>query len=243
MGPPQKTELAERVAKAAEAALARRGYASAVDVLLGIGWLDASHHERWRRGELTSLEEGIQTNAARVSQAVRLFAGWAVAHGLSPSEAVYVARTPTREALQFSARGDAEIERTYRTHWIPSGLERRKEERLKERGSRPPELVVIDSRRDWKCHRCGQSGDFLFMQQPGPACLPCAGLGGLEFLPAGDAALSRRAKASSGTFAVVVRWSRTRGRYERKGLLVEPAALESARKSLVAGRPRKARQE
>jgi hypothetical protein len=63
----------------------------------------------------------------------------------------------------------------------------------------------------------------------GAACLGCAGLGDLEYLPAGDALLTRRAKAKSSKYAVVVRFSRSRGRYERQGLLVEPQALADAR--------------
>lgn len=41
----------------------------------------------------------------------------------------------------------------------------------------------------------------------------------LVFLGAGDAALTRRAKAASGLSAVVVRFSRGK-RYERQGILV-----------------------
>ncbi|MDQ2707465.1 MAG: hypothetical protein M3Z25_07425 [Actinomycetota bacterium] len=63
----------------------------------------------------------------------------------------------------------------------------------------------------------------------GPACMRCAGLDHLEFLAAGDAGLTRRAHRASEVSAVVVRFSRTRKRYERHGLLVEPAALELAR--------------
>jgi hypothetical protein len=49
------------------------------------------------------------------------------------------------------------------------------------------------------------------------------------FLPAGDAALSRRARKASTLSAVVVRFSRPRKRYERQGILVEPKARESVR--------------
>jgi hypothetical protein len=66
------------------------------------------------------------------------------------------------------------------------------------------------------------------MEPPGPACLRCAGLDDLEFLPAGNAMLTRRVKANSTRYAVVVRFSRTRGRYERQGLLVERRALADA---------------
>lgn len=77
-------------------------------------------------------------------------------------------------------------------------------------------------------HRCGGTSDLLMMEPPGPACLRCVGLDDLEFLPAGDARLTRRAKANSTKYAVVVRFSRTRRRYERQGLLVEPRALAEA---------------
>ncbi|MFN2322939.1 MAG: DUF2293 domain-containing protein [Trueperaceae bacterium] len=59
-------------------------------------------------------------------------------------------------------------------------------------------------------------------------CLACADLDHLVFLPAGDAALTRRARSHSTLSAVVLRWSRARKRYERRGLLVETAALEWA---------------
>ena len=66
------------------------------------------------------------------------------------------------------------------------------------------------------------------MEDSGPVCLTCADMEHLVFLPSGDAALTRRAKASSGLSAVAVRFSRSRGRYERQGLLVEEGALERA---------------
>jgi hypothetical protein len=56
----------------------------------------------------------------------------------------------------------------------------------------------------------------------------------LVFLAAGDALLTRRAKAGSERSAVVVRFSRSRGRYERQGLLVERRALEEAERQVEA---------
>jgi len=64
--------------------------------------------------------------------------------------------------------------------------------------------------------------------------LRCVGLDDLEFLPAGDALATRRAKAKSARSAVVVRFSRSRRRYERQGLLVEPQALTDAERDLEA---------
>ena len=64
------------------------------------------------------------------------------------------------------------------------------------------------------------------MQDDQPHCMRCVGLDHLEFLPAGDANRTRRAHRASSLTAVVVRFSRTRRRYERQGLLVEPQALD-----------------
>jgi len=64
--------------------------------------------------------------------------------------------------------------------------------------------------------------------------MTCADLDHLVFLGAGDAALTRRAKKASGLSAVVVRWSRSRKRYERQGILVEEAALEQAEQECLA---------
>lgn len=72
------------------------------------------------------------------------------------------------------------------------------------------------------------------MDDAGPQCLHCADLGHLEFLPAGDAALTRRAKRASRLSAVVVQWSSSRKRYERRGILVELEAFGQAEAECLA---------
>jgi len=81
-----KVPLADRVAKAAEAALAARHYVSAIDILVGIGWLDPEAVERWRRGQIECLEGVVRTNLPRISEAMKLFRSWATARGLFASE-------------------------------------------------------------------------------------------------------------------------------------------------------------
>jgi hypothetical protein len=66
-------------------------------------------------------------------------------------------------------------------------------------------------------------------------------MGHLVFLPAGNAALSRRAKKASRLSAVVVRFSRARKRYERQGILVEEQALEEAEAQCLADEDARAR--
>jgi hypothetical protein len=226
-----KVPLADRVAKAAEAALVARHFVSVIDILVGIGWLDLEAVERWRRGQIDCLERVVRTNLPRISEAMRLFRSWAIAQGLLASETAYVARTSRRQTLRFSRSGDPTIEASYRTHWVSPELSEKKRERLAEKASRAPELVVIQPlNAEWRCYRCGGTGNLLMMEPPGPACLRCVGLDDLAYLPAGDALLTRRAKAKSTRHAVVVRFSRTRRRYERQGLLVEPQALADRRR-------------
>ena len=228
-----KVPLADRVARAAESALAANHLVSAVDILVGIRWLDPGALERWRRGQIDCLEEALQVDLPRISEAIGLFRSWATAKGLIAGPTDYVARTPRRQTLRFSRSGDAAIEAACRTHWLSPELSEKKRERIAEKASRAPDLVVVQPlNREWTCHRCGGSGDFLVMEDPGPACLRCVGLDDLEYLPAGDLLLTRRAKAGSARYAVVVRFSRTRGRYERQGLLIEPRALADAQQSI-----------
>jgi hypothetical protein len=189
--------------------------------------------KRWQQGQIDCLEGAVQTNPSRISEAMGLLRSWAEGKGLLPGETQYVARTPQRQALRFSGSADPTIETLYRTHWVSPELSERKRERLAEKAARAPDLVVIQPlHANWTCHRCGGSGDLLIMEKPGPACLRCVGLDDLEFLSAGDALLTRRAKARSARHAVVVRFSKNRRRYERQGLLIEPQALRDAQREL-----------
>jgi hypothetical protein len=156
MNPENRSKLAERVIRAAEAALAARNYVSPIDVLVGIRWLDPGAVKRWQRGQVEYLEGVVQTKLSRIPEAMKLFRSWATAKGLLPSETHYVAKTPQRQALRFSKSGDPTIERLYRTHWISGELSKGKRERLAAKASRAPELVVIQPLNDaWKCHQCG----------------------------------------------------------------------------------------
>jgi hypothetical protein len=107
------------------------------------------------------------------------------------------------------------------------------------RGQR--EILVISPLNDWSCSECGGSGDLLRMEDSGPICMRCAELDHLLFLPSGEAALTRRAKKHSDLWAVVIRFSRSRRRYERQGLLVEQAALDRAESECLADAEGRAR--
>jgi hypothetical protein len=229
------------VARAAEAALEQHRYVAPVDVLIGLGWLAPSHVAVWRQGRVPDLESRAAVDADRLSAALGHLRAWAERRGLEPAETAYLARTRDRRTLRFTAAGDPEVERAYRTHWLSPDLPAAARARLVERQSRPPDLVVIRPVGEWTCAQCSETGDFLFMEEGQPLCLACADLDHLVFLPAGDAALSRRARRHSGLSAVVVRFSRARRRYERQGLLVERAALDRAEEECLADAEARAR--
>lgn len=234
-------DLERRVVRAAEAALAERQVVSPLDVLVGLGWLTSSHVAMWRQGRTETLEETLSVSPAKLSAAWRAFERWAGRRGLVASEISYVARTPDRRPLRFSESGDLDVERAYRTHWLSPELSAGERERLTQRQSRPPELVVIAPLGDWTCTACGGTGDLLIMDASGALCLACADLDHLVLLPAGDAALTRRAKRASRLSAVVVRFSRARRRYERQGILIEEEALEGAERECLADEEARAR--
>ena len=227
-------KLDQRVIKAADAALADHHYVTAIDVLIGMGWLTTPQVERWRQGRLDYLESQVTANLSKISTAMTTFRRWARAEGLHPSETAYVARSRDRRPLRFSKSGNPRIEAAYRTHWISPELSEAKRARLAEQQGRAPDLVVISPVKEWACGECGGSGDLLFMEGDGPLCLECADLDHLVYLAAGDAALTRRAKKASALSAVVVRFSRSRGRYERQGVLVEEDALARAEVACLA---------
>jgi hypothetical protein len=225
-------ELETRVIRAAEAALGRQQYVSVIDVLCGMGLLQPTHVDSWRKGRIDCLEQVIQGNPGKISSSVQMFHRWAHQKTLKPSEAAYVRATRAGTLpLKFSKSGDPDTEKSYRTHYLSPALPERKQQHLQEKLARAPEPVVFQIVRDSQCSECAarlDPGSFLLMEGEQPLCLSCAGLSDLEFLPSGDAALTRRATKYSDRMAVVVRFSRSRGRYERQGILIEIAALEKA---------------
>ena len=191
------------------------------------------HVDLWRQGRVRCLENEVQASLGKLSTAMAIFGRWARQRGLRPSETDYRARTRDRRVLQFSVSGDPDIERAYRTHWVSPELSEAKRRRLADRQAKAPDLVVVSALREWTCASCSGTGEFLFMEDAGPLCLGCADLDGLVYLPSGDATLTRRAKKASGLSAVVVRFSRARGRYERQGVLVEEEALQLAEQACL----------
>ena len=100
------------------------------------------------------------------------------------------------------------------------------------------QLKVFISSRESTCDECGENlgrrAWIALRGEKSAACLTCADLDHLVFLPSGDAALTRRSRNHSRLSAVVLQWSQTRKRYERQGLLVESEAIERAEQECKA---------
>ncbi len=108
------------------------------------------------------------------------------------------------------------------------------------------EIVVFWVVRPSECSECGSElpkGSLLRLEKEKALCMGCADLDHLEFLPSGDPTITRRAGKYSRLRAVVVRWSRTRKRYERQGILAEPAAIARAEEESLADAEVRARRQ
>jgi len=133
VNPANRAELERQIAVVATSALSARQVVAPVEVLIGVGWLNAADVEAWRRGRVPYLERVATANLAKLSTALRLLRGWAHRSRLTPSETVYVAWTRDRHRLRFTRTGDVNIERAYRTHWISPALAEAKRARQRER--------------------------------------------------------------------------------------------------------------
>lgn len=78
MNPERHRRLDQRVRQAAQAALSNKEYVSAVDMLVGIGWLAPSNVDAWRQQRIDYLERAINANLPRISEAMRVFRSWAM---------------------------------------------------------------------------------------------------------------------------------------------------------------------
>ncbi len=224
--------------QAAEAALADQGYVSAVDVLVGAKMVLPQQVQQWRQGRIDYLERIVQGNLNKISTAMHTFRSWAANRGLKPSETAYQRMGRGGKVdLRFSASGNPGIEKAYRTHFVSPALSEQKQEKLKQKLEDPGRPTVFQIVRDSACSECGveiEKDDLLYLEAGQPLCLACAKMDDLEFLGSGDTALTRRATKHSPRVAVVVKFSRSRGRYERQGILVEPAALAQAEEECAA---------
>jgi hypothetical protein len=219
----------------AEAALADHQYASFIDVLTGMGLLH--NVQQWHNGRVQYLDEMMQGSPEKLLKVIDIFHKWAAGRGLRredlPPHASFIPRPPKyHTASQYRV-----LEQAFRQHFVSPQLPEKKLEKLREKVSAAAPPTVFSIVKESKCSQCNAElwkGDLLTMQANQPLCMECADLDHLVYLESGDAALTRRATKHSTLWAVVVRFSRSRGRYERQGVLVQPEALEKAEEECLA---------
>ena len=111
--------------------------------------------------------------------------------------------------------------------------------------SKNHDLTVFISNRNSTCDECkealGKGAWITLNREKGALCLSCSDMDHLAFLPSGSAALTRRSKKYSTLFAIVLKWSKSRKRYERQGLLIEEEALAKAEEECLADEEVRAR--
>jgi hypothetical protein len=179
----------------------------------------------------------VQGSAEKLRSVIELFQQWAAARGLRcedlPPHASFIPTPPKyRTASQFP-----NFEPAFRLHFVSPQFPGKKLEKLREKVNSAAPPTVFSIVKASKCSQCNQElwkGELLTMQGNQPLCMECADLDHLVYLPSGDAALTRRATKHSSLWAVVVRFSRSRGRYERQGVLVQSEALEKAEEECLA---------
>lgn len=101
------------------------------------------------------------------------------------------------------------------------------------------ELVVFELSSSSQCSNCKMElfpGNIVKLETRNDEklafCRECAKLDHLEILCRGNAKVTRLAGKYSSIKYVILRWSKTRKRYERQGILVEAGALDRVESEL-----------
>ncbi|GAB3690715.1 DUF2293 domain-containing protein [Actinocorallia lasiicapitis] len=230
-------KLRSRVEAAAEAALNRQKYVAPLDVLLGLGWVRNRDVEEWRLGRFPVLTSRVSAPPERRAEVLEYLAAWARAKGLGREDAEYAAAGRERRPLVFEPGRDP----AYRAHWVRTDLTDAQRARLTAKQNKAPDLKVMIAERPWICAECDGGGPHYLEEDGAKLCLACADFDHLILLPSGDAALTRRAQKASALSAVVVIWNKRRKRFERRGTLVEEAALLAAEEACLADEDVRAR--
>ncbi len=236
----KKPKLKTRVEQAAREVLAQQGSVSFIDVLLHIGWLPYGNLERWKDGRLEILQERIACKSDRHQEAFEIFRRWTARQNLQAIEGkneIATRNGPRR--LQATFANDPELEAFFATTFLPQNASKRKVTATRKKASKAPEIIVYirSSRSETECGECGveiQRRQLFRTEDDIPLCLNCADLGHLEFLPSGNATLTRRAGKYSPLKAIAVEFNKRRKRYERRGTLVTAEAIQQAEEECEA---------
>ena len=119
--------------------LKKRGYATAVDVLMDLEILSKVNYELWRNGQVPYLEKVCNINLKKLSTILHEMRVYAKKGNLKPSFCVYKRWAVKKKdgqgrklviKLRFSKSGSDDIEKWYATHFVDTKIiEKMKEEK------------------------------------------------------------------------------------------------------------------
>ncbi|MGB7344546.1 MAG: DUF2293 domain-containing protein [Pirellulaceae bacterium] len=248
-GKPPRPTLQQRVTNAAETILKREAAVGPIDLLVQMRLIQPPHLDQWKRcvPAFRILEDHIQCGSDKLNKIFRHFRQWASESNLESVTAAYNAASRGGERkLQILADEDPVKETFLLTRYQRADLTPARKKQIEKKLTKAADLVVfILTSDDCRCSECedaiGQGG-WMYREDDQPLCMSCADFDYLEFLPSGNATLTRRAKKFSALSAVVVRFNKRRKRFERQGLLVTTTAIEQAEESMEADADQRERQ-
>jgi hypothetical protein len=136
-------------------------------VLTGIGWLPGRRSTAGGRDESATWKR-MPAGSGKLPRALEYLRRWAEQSGLKPSETEYVSTTRDRRQLRFTADGNPAIER------LPDA----RRDRLTQRQSKPPDLVVPRLPRRGTGTRAGRGANAWPTRRPGRAAVIGTGAAG-----------------------------------------------------------------
>ena len=95
--------------------ISEKGFVSAIDLFVAIGWLTPEKLREWKAGKIPYLERVVIANLHKLSSAMKEFRSWAIHSKLKPSLTVYKHKSCK---LRFSKSGNPNIETAYSTHYV-----------------------------------------------------------------------------------------------------------------------------
>jgi len=100
--------LSQKVATTAGLVVSKQGYVSAVDLFIGLGWLNQANLLDWKKGKIPYLERVVTANLKKISRAMKEFRTWATHAKLKKSITIYKHKS---HKLRFSKSGNPILRR------------------------------------------------------------------------------------------------------------------------------------
>ncbi len=236
---PPKPSLTERVRTAATRTLQHDGAVGPIDLLVAMRLIESVHFEQWKRSSerYRVLENHIQCGPQKLEKVFRIFQQWASESKLDSIVVPYQAAVRSgQRKLQLLANDDPARETFLLTRYRSADQSSAKKKQIEKKLAKVADLIVyVMTADDCRCSECDvaiRSGEWMYREDDQPLCMTCADFDYLEFLPSGNATLTRRAKKFSPLSAVVMKFNRRHKRYHRMGLLVTSDAIEQAEASM-----------